>query len=108
MRHGIRRVLQNFTSGSTAPLRLISVLGLLLATLAFVFGVFLLTRWALGSRSPSGWLSVMVTTVFLGGANLFAVGVVGTYLDLIVREVRQAPRWSVRRTVGPNEKSDRV
>ncbi len=108
IRDGGRRVVQNFTSGSTAPLKLISALGVILSTLAFLFGAVLVLRWALGSRTPSGWLSVMVTTIFLGGANLLAFGVLGTYLDTIVREVRQSPRWSVRRTAGHVETGDRV
>ncbi len=99
-REGMRRVLLNFRSGSTAPLRMISWIGLLLATFSFALGGSFLARWAFGADSPSGWLSVMFATSFLGGANLLAVGIVGSYIDVIVHEVRRSPRWSVRQVVG--------
>jgi glycosyltransferase involved in cell wall biosynthesis len=97
---GARRVVRNFASGSTAPLKLISGLGLVLAFAAFTVGAALLLRWAFGAESPSGWLSVMLTTIFVGGANLLAFGILGSYIDIIVREVRQPPRWSVRSVIG--------
>jgi polyisoprenyl-phosphate glycosyltransferase len=98
VREGARRVVRNFTAGSTAPLKLISALGLLLAFAAFTLGGLLLLRWAFGAESPSGWLSVMLATVFVGGTNLLAFGILGSYIDVIVREVRRPPRWAVRGT----------
>lgn len=97
---GMRRVLRNFNSGSTAPLKAISVLGLSLAAVAFAVGGIFLIRWMFGADSPSGWLSVMLTTTFIGGMNMLAFGVLGGYVDVIIREVRGSPRWSVRRGVG--------
>lgn len=97
---GMRRVLRNFNSGSTAPLKAISALGLVLAVAAFAVGGAFLVRWMFGADSPSGWLSVMLTTTFIGGMNMLAFGVLGGYVDVIIREVRGSPRWSVRRGVG--------
>lgn len=97
VRDGIRRVIQNFASGSTAPLKALSALGLVLAVAAFAAGGVFLLRWALGTQTPSGWLSVMLVTTFIGGTNLLAFGILGSYIDIIVREVRQPPRWSIRR-----------
>jgi polyisoprenyl-phosphate glycosyltransferase len=102
VRDGIRRVVHNFASGSTAPLKIISALGLAFAGVAFAVGGALLLRWAFGAESPAGWLSVMLATIFVGGTNLLAFGILGSYIDLIVREVRRPPRWSVRSTTGPD------
>lgn len=95
-REGVRRVIVNFSSGSTAPLKLMTVAGFGLALLGFLLGALLLARWSLGADSPSGWLSVILTLLVIGGANLCAIGVLGGYAEVIVREVRRAPRWSVR------------
>lgn len=104
---GIRRVALNFSSGSTAPLKLMSITGFTLAFIGFVAGAFLLVRWATGANSPAGWLSVMLTVLVIGGANLMAIGVLGGYAEVIVREVRGSPRWSVRTiTGGPSERDD--
>lgn len=102
VRDGVRRVVHNFTSGSTAPLKLISAVGLLFACVAFAVGGALLLRWAFGADSPAGWLSVMLATIFVGGTNLLAFGILGGYIDMIVREVRRPPRWSVRSTTDPD------
>lgn len=95
-REGVRRVVLNFSSGSTAPLKLMTITGFGLALLGFLVGAFLLARWAGGADSPSGWLSVILTLLVIGGANLCAIGVLGGYAEVIVREVRRSPRWSVR------------
>lgn len=106
IRDGARRIAHNFASGSTAPLKAISALGLVLAAAAFTVGSALLLRWVFGADSPSGWLSVMLATTFVGGTNLLAFGVVGTYIDIIVREVRQPPRWSIRGTTSSGDEGD--
>ena len=63
VRDGLRRIVQNFASGSTAPLKALSALGLVLAAAAFIAGTALLLRWLFGADSPSGWLSVMLATI---------------------------------------------
>lgn len=98
-RDGIRRLALNFSSGSTAPLKLMTVLGFALAAIGFIVGIALLLRWVAGAESPSGWLSVILTLLVVGGANLCAVGVLGGYAEIILREVRRPPRWSVRQVV---------
>lgn len=105
-REGIRRVMLNFSSGSTAPLKLMIALGFVLATAGFLLGLALLGRWVFGANSPSGWLSVMLALLVIGGANLSAIGVLGGYVEIIVREVRRPPRWSVRRTTQPIDVDD--
>lgn len=108
VRDGARRVIQNFTAGSTAPLKVFSAVGLILACVAFAGAGVLLLRWALGADSPSGWLSVMLATMFVGGANLLAFGILGSYVDVIVREVRRPPRWSVRTTTARDRRPPSV
>jgi glycosyltransferase involved in cell wall biosynthesis len=105
---GLRRLTVNFKSGSTAPLAWLSGFGLALAFAAFVVGAGLLVRWAFGASSPAGWLSVMLAVVFVGGTNLLALGILGSYVDLLVREARRPPRWSIRRTAGDDPGADRA
>ncbi|MGA9278026.1 glycosyltransferase [Ilumatobacter sp.] len=105
-RDGIRRVVLNFSSGSTAPLKLMSLTGFILATFGFLAGAALLVRWIAGADSPAGWLSVMLAVLVIGGANLMAMGVLGGYAEVIVREVRRSPRWSVRTIAGAVEEDE--
>ena len=102
VREGVSRVVTNFFQGTTLPLRLLSRFGLLTSVLAAIVGGFFLARWILGYQTPRGWASSFVATMFFGGAVLFALGLLGEYVSIIMREVRRPPRWSVRRTLPPD------
>lgn len=106
LREGMQRVVNNFASGSTAPLKLVSITGFALAIFGFLVGIVLVSRWMLGANSPSGWLSVMLALLVIGGMNLVAIGVLGGYVEIIVREVRRPPRWSVRTRTGTEGDAD--
>ena len=100
LRAAVRQVSDNLIHGTTLPLRLLSRLGLLFATVAFVLAVVFFARWLAGADTPPGWASVFMATVFFGGAALFGLGLLGEYVGLIIQEVRRPPRWSVRRVIG--------
>jgi glycosyltransferase involved in cell wall biosynthesis len=106
MTDGIRRVVRNFTQGSTLPLQILSVIGVVVAVVSVLIAAIAGVRWLFGERGPEGWLSVFVATLFLGGLILLAFGVLGQYISTIVSEVRGAPRWSVRRETGSDELED--
>jgi glycosyltransferase involved in cell wall biosynthesis len=92
-------VVDNVVNASTTPLRVISALGLLTSVIALLLSVFYLV-WALvGETAVPGFATLVVLVLFLGGANLLAVGVLGEYVARIVAEVNGAPRWVVREVV---------
>jgi dolichol-phosphate mannosyltransferase/undecaprenyl-phosphate 4-deoxy-4-formamido-L-arabinose transferase len=101
LRQGIRRVWTNFAYGTAMPLRLLNWFGGACAALAVFLGIFYFTRWMIGYATPIGWASTFLAIVFFGGAGLFGLGLLGEYMYLLVQEVRQPPRWSVRRIVEP-------
>jgi polyisoprenyl-phosphate glycosyltransferase len=94
------QVTANLIHGTTLPLRLMSRAGLSCAALAVLLGIVFFARWLAGADTPPGWASVFMATVFLGGATLFGLGLLGEYIGLIIQEVRRPPRWSVRRVLG--------
>jgi len=98
--HGIVTVFTNLFQASTLPLRLLSRFGLMVSILAFIGGAIVLGRWALGANPPAGWVSSFLAVMFFGGASLFGLGLLGEYVHLIIKEVRQPPRWSVRARLG--------
>lgn len=100
--HGITTVFTNLFQASTLPLRLLSRLGLLAAAVAFLGGAIVLARWATGAEPPPGWLSSFLGVAFFGGTMLFGLGLLGEYVHLVMREVRQPPRWSIRSRIGPS------
>jgi glycosyltransferase involved in cell wall biosynthesis len=92
----VSRLLTNVVHGTAFPLRFISRVGIVTAMLAIVLAAVFFFRWLFGADTPLGWASTFVTTTFFGGMILFAIGVLGEYTSVIVREVRRPPRWNVR------------
>jgi polyisoprenyl-phosphate glycosyltransferase len=92
--------LDGITSGSTAPLRIWSYIGVVIAFFAFLYASFLIIRTiAFGIEMP-GYASLMVAILFFGGLQLISLGVLGEYVGRILVETKQRPLYVVRTTVG--------
>lgn len=102
-REGIRIITTNFFKGSTLPLRLMSGLGITCSLLAAIVAVVFLVRWMFGTEVPPGWTSSFLAIVFFGGATLFALGLIGEYMSLIIQEVRRPPQWAIRTILGEDD-----
>lgn len=88
------------TSFSVLPLRFITFLGF-----AVFFGTMLVSAWALwvwlfSSYAVPGWTSIVLPMYFIGGVQIFCIGMLGEYLGKTYAEVKGRPRFVVERTVG--------
>ncbi len=90
--------LEGITSFSQVPLRMASYLGLGVALLSLLYAVFLMLRTMLFGNPVSGYTSVMVAILFLGGMQLIALGVIGEYIGRIYEETKQRPVYIIRRS----------
>ena len=87
------------TSFSAAPLKLITIVGMIVA-----FASFGIALWALWVRTfnPAaipGWASTVVPMYFLGGIQLLSTGIIGQYLAKIYLEAKQRPRFIIEKQV---------
>jgi glycosyltransferase involved in cell wall biosynthesis len=88
------------TSSTTLPLRIWTIVGSLIALLAFSYGLFLVVyTLAFGADTP-GYASIMVAVLFLGGLNLVSLGVLGEYVGRMAVQVRGRPLYIVASTEG--------
>src|SRR6266403_681833 len=87
--------IEGLTSFSVAPLRLASLLGLLLAAAALVFGVQILIETFVYGQSVPGYPSVVVGLMVLGGVQLIMIGIVGEYIGKILSEMKARPIYFV-------------
>lgn len=93
----LKHALDAIFSFSTAPLKLLTMLG----TLAFLFalffaGVVIVFRLTY-PHVPVGWASTMVVIIFVGGLQLIGLGILGEYLARVFDEVRARPMSLVRK-----------
>jgi glycosyltransferase involved in cell wall biosynthesis len=87
--------IEGLTSFSVAPLRLASLLGLLLALAAFLFGLSILWEtWVDGETVP-GYPSLVVGLMTLGGVQLLMIGIMGEYIGKILSELKARPIYFV-------------
>jgi len=87
------------TSFSVAPLRFITFLGVVVLVLSL-----LLSLWALGAKlsgaAVSGWTSMMLIVLFLGGVQMLSIGIIGEYIGKIYKETKRRPRFFVEKIEG--------
>ncbi len=101
--------IEGLTSFSVAPLRLASLLGLLLAAAAFIFGVQILLETFVFGESVPGYPSVIVGLMVLGGVQLIMIGIMGEYIGKILSELKARPVYFVaEHTLKTAENADAV
>jgi glycosyltransferase involved in cell wall biosynthesis len=87
--------IEGLTSFSVAPLRLASLLGALLATVAFLFGLSILWETLISGKSVPGYPSLVVGLMTIGGVQLIMIGIVGEYIGKILSELKARPIYFV-------------
>lgn len=91
--------LEGIMGFSTAPLAMASVLGLFFTFLAFVAIVFIIIRTLIFGDPTNGWPSMACIIIFMGGIQLFCVGILGQYLSKVYLEVKNRPIYIVKEKI---------
>jgi len=87
--------IEGLTSFSVAPLRFASLLGVLLASVAFLFGLSILWETWMNGKSVPGYPSLVVGLMTIGGVQLIMIGIVGEYIGKILSELKARPIYFV-------------
>jgi glycosyltransferase involved in cell wall biosynthesis len=95
MRSLIGLSLEGLTSFSVAPLRVASLLGLLLAASALVFGAYMLIESFMYGVQVPGYPSLIVGLMTIGGVQLLMIGVMGEYIGKILSEIKARPVYFI-------------
>lgn len=90
------------TSFSDWPLRIWSLIGVIISLLAFCYGIFVVLDTIIFGADTPGWATVVAGISFLGGIQLISIGVVGEYVARIFNEVKNRPIYIINRTKSRN------
>lgn len=82
------------TSLSNKPIRLISIMGIVVSFLGFIGIIWAFIAHILG-QTVAGWASMVCVICFIGGIQLICTGVLGEYIGKIYMEVKQRPRYII-------------
>jgi glycosyltransferase involved in cell wall biosynthesis len=100
LRKMLALALEAITSFSVVPMRMVSLLGILI-----FFGSMAVTAWTawvalFTNRGVPGWASTVLPLYFLGGIQLLALGVIGEYVGKTYLETKRRPRYFIERIAG--------
>jgi glycosyltransferase involved in cell wall biosynthesis len=94
----IALALDGITSFSMRPLRMITAIGLTMAALSFLVGIWAIGIVVFSDRAVPGWASIVVPITFVGGLQLLSLGVIGEYIGKIYLEVKRRPSFEIEET----------
>ncbi|KTD44300.1 glycosyltransferase family 2 protein [Legionella parisiensis] len=83
------------TSFTAFPLRMIAIGGIGVATLAILYGIWIIISTLIFGIETPGWATIVTTITFFGGLQLFALGVVGEYIGRVFDEVKHRPHYVI-------------
>lgn len=95
--------LEGITSFSTLPLKIWTYLGVLTAIGSFILAIKVIIEKIFYGIAISGYASLMVAILFLGGFTLMGIGVLGEYIGRIYLEVKGRPRYIVQHKFNINK-----
>ncbi len=91
-----RLAVEGIMSYTTAPLRFASIIGLLVSSVAFIYGLWILTKTLIWGDPVAGFPTLMVAILFLGGVQLLSLGIIGEYLGRVYNETKNRPVYFAR------------
>lgn len=96
--------LDGIVNFSSAPLYISSLIGILFCIIALISTIFFFVRRLMFGDPVTGWASTACIITFIGGVQLFCVGVLGQYMARMYLETKNRPKYIVRETNRKEEK----
>lgn len=91
----IKLFIDSFVSFSFFPIRAISVIGILLGIIAFIYGIFIIIGKLTGIITVEGWTSIMVVLLFVSSFQMISLGIIGEYVWRSLDAARKRPNFIV-------------
>ena len=91
----INFAIDGITAFSNYPLRLVTLAGFIVSLIAFLIILYALYSKFILHQVITGWTSLIISTVFLGGIQLMSIGIIGQYISRINSDVRKRPLYIV-------------
>lgn len=96
--------LEGIINFSNVPLNVSSYLGIGMTGLSFIAILFIIVRKMIFGDPVDGWASTVCIITFVGGIQLFCMGIMGQYLSKMYSEVKNRPHYIIQDTNVENVK----
>ena len=85
----------NTTSFTTAPLKIIAIVGMIMVVFSIILGIQTLVNYFM-KIAVEGFTTVILLLLMIGGCIMVSLGIIGHYLGRIYEEVKGRPRYIIR------------
>ena len=94
----LKLALDGITSFSDKPLAFVTRAGLFISMLSFLIILYAIFSHFVLDRTVSGWTSLIISSMFIGGIQLFSIGIIGEYINRINKNVLNRPLYIIGKT----------
>ena len=91
---------EGITSYTTAPLRISTVVGIVVSLVAFIYMCYVLIKTILYGEPVQGYPTLVILILFLGGVQLLSLGIIGEYLGRVFHETKNRPVYLISEQEG--------
>lgn len=91
----LKFAINGITSFSIVPLRIVSILGIVIFGLSLIMAAYILLATLVIGRTIPGWASTILPIYLLGGLQILCIGVVGEYLAQVYNTTKGRPRYII-------------
>ena len=94
----IKYAVSNISSYSSAPMQIVTALGVVMLIISLIFGVWALIDKIIG-RALEGMTTVIIITIFIGSIIMISLGIIGYYIARIYEEIKGRPKYIISSAV---------
>ena len=85
---------------SSAPLKIWTYIGLIVAFCSFFYGGYLICNVLINGKELPGWTTLATLMLFFNGMLMISIGILGEYVARIFDEVKDRPLYFVKERIG--------
>ena len=101
-----RYAFEGIVSFSTFPLKLSTYIGFISAVLSILYLILVVIKKLAFGISVPGYATIVVLVLFLGGLQLFSLGILGEYISKIYVQVKNRPVYILKEHLGKDDEED--
>lgn len=91
----IKYAVNSITSFTSAPLHIVTIIGMITLICAIILSIQTLVMKILG-HSATGFTTVILLLLFIGSMIMISLGIIGYYISKIYEEIKRRPRYIIR------------
>lgn len=95
----VKYAVTNITSFSSAPMQIVTILGIIMLIISVALGCVALVQKIIGYAQP-GFTTVIIIELFIGSVVMMSIGIVGYYIAKMYDEIKGRPRFIISQSVG--------